>query len=197
MALLEARLLDAVMRGSRGGPRSARTKVYSAAGRLKQTHKRTLPLQGFDLKYGIQSFDDMEQVRAAFYVVMFTPYDGFRVRDWMDYEASISNTHVIDLGGGSYQLCRRYTFGAVNFDRVISKPNSDAVLRDAGGVALTATISTVTGIATSVSGGTPATWTGTFDVPVTFEDDNLDAIELVDTDALQDLPSIRLEELSP
>jgi uncharacterized protein (TIGR02217 family) len=195
MAFLEARLLDAIMRGSRGGPRAKRTKTYVPSGRLVQAFERSRPLQGFDLSYGIQSEEDLEEVRAAFYVVLFTPYEGFRVRDWTDYQATQSNTHVIDLGSGSYQLCRRYSFGGINFDRVISKPNSDAVLRTSGGTALTATISTTTGIATGVGGGTPAKWTGTFDVPVTFEDDVLDTIELIDPDHLQGLPSIRLEEV--
>jgi uncharacterized protein (TIGR02217 family) len=197
VTFLEARISDAIMRGSRGGPTGRRIKSYVPNGRLVQIPQYSRPLQRYDISYGIRTYEDFEEIRNAYYVVMFTPYEGLRVKDWNDYIATLEKTHVVNLGGGAYQLCRRYSFGGVNFDRVISKPNADAVLRTSGGTALTATISTTTGIATGVSGGTPAGWTGTFDVPVTFEDDTLENIEWDGTIdlPLQSLPSIKLEEL--
>lgn len=169
MAFLEQRLDPRIERSAvarllnRG-----RVKVYTGSGALKQCFYWAYPLHAFEVSHGLKSLAEYESLRAMWYVVNFTPYEGLRFRHASDYTATVSNTAVLDLGGGSYQLMRRYTFGGVNFDRVITKPNSGAVLRDAGGGPLTATINTTTGIATAVSGGTPAKWTGTFDVPVTF-----------------------------
>lgn len=197
MALLESRLDSKVERAAVARlVNRGRRKIYVESGLLTQVFTWAAPLHEFVVQHGLRSMDEYESLRAAWYVISFGQYEGLRFKHWGDYRATMTNTHVIDLGGGSYQLCRRYTFGGVNFDRVITKPNSDAVLRDAGGVALTATISTTTGIATSVSGGTPAKWTGTFDLPVTFTDDNFP--ELLETSPGEPLAltqPINLEEL--
>jgi uncharacterized protein (TIGR02217 family) len=195
MAFLEQRLTDAVARGSRGGPTGRRTKTYVQSGALAQKFERSLPLHVYDISFGIKTLDDFEAVRAMFYVVMFTPYLGFRMRDWNDYKGTRTNTTLTSLGGGTWQLKRRYTIGAINFDRVIKKPNSDVVAYDAGGSPLTTSVDTATGIATIT--GTPASWVGTFDVPVTFVDDKIDSIALdgIAGHELQGLSSIRLEEI--
>jgi uncharacterized protein (TIGR02217 family) len=174
-----------------------RTKLYDAAGRLGQVFRWSAPLYEFDVQHGARDIDTgYETLRAQWHVINFVPYEGFRFRHWGDYVATMVNTHVVDLGGGSYQLCRRYTFGGINFDRIISKPNSDAVLRDSGGSPLTATISTTTGIATGVSGGTPAKWTGTFDVPVTFAENLFpELIEASGTGQFSISQPIMLEEI--
>lgn len=195
MAFWEHRISDAIARGSRGGPRSRRTKVYQNSGRLVQNFEWLRPLHSYDLSYGIKTQEDFEQVRAAFMIVHFTPYEGLRMRDWGDYKATRSNTSVLSLGGGLWQLRRRYSLGSINFDRNISKPNSGALVYDAGGTLLTATVDTTTGIATVT--GTPTSWVGTFDVPVTFSNDSLENIELDGNEGseLQGLQSIPLEEL--
>jgi uncharacterized protein (TIGR02217 family) len=197
MAMLEERIDSRVERNAVARPLNrGRMKAYNQAGALLQGFKWAAPLHEFDVSHGLRTISEFESLRALWYVINFTPYEGFRFRHWGDYQATMANTHVIDLGGGSYQLCRRYTFGGISFDRVISKPNSDAVLRDAGGVALTATISTTTGIATAVSGGTPAKWTGTFDVPVTFMGDEFpEVLEASSSGPLVLTQEITLEEI--
>lgn len=196
MAFFEQRIDSRIERGARGTLRNGgRLKAYNAAGKLRQSFGWSAQCKVFDVTHGLRSLADYETLRALWYVVMFTPYEGFRFRDWGDYIATQANTVVTALGGGSYQLKRRYTFGGINFDRTISKPNADAVLFDAGGSPLTATISTTTGIATSVS-GTPATWTGTFDVPVTFLDNDFpEVLEVADGGPVVLTQPIKLEEV--
>jgi uncharacterized protein (TIGR02217 family) len=200
MALLESRLDSRIERLAQARLcNRGRRKIYSSGGKLKQAFKWTAPIHEFDFTHGLRTIAEFEALRAMWYVVNFTPYEGFRLRHWGDYSATMTNTFVIDLGAGSYQLARRYTTAGINFDRLITKPNSDAVLRDAGGIALTATISTTTGIATAVSGGTPAAWTGTFDVPATFADDSFpEVLEASQTgEPLVLTQSLTLEELRP
>lgn len=196
MAFLEQRMTAQIERGAQVSIcNRGRTKVYASSGRLRQVFKWSTQLHEFNVSPGIATLSDYESLRALWYVVNFTPYEGFRFRHHADYRAARTNTVVTSLGGGSYQLYRRYTVAGINFDRKITKPNSDAVLYDSGGSALTATISTTTGIATSVS-GTPAAWSGTFDVPVTFVDDTFpEELETTEGGTLVISRAIRLEEL--
>lgn len=195
MAFWEQRISDAVARGSRGGPRGRRTKVYSVSGRLVQQFDWVRPVHFYDISYGIKTAAQFEEIRAAFMICQFTPYEGMRFRDWGDYKATTANTTLASLGSGNWQLQRRYSLGGINFDRDIYKPNSGVVVYDAGGSPLTATVNTTTGIAAVT--GTPARWAGTFDVPVTFTDDTLDSIEIDGSVGaiLNGLRSIMLEEL--
>jgi len=197
MAFFEQRLPGRIERGAsvrlcnRG-----RSKAYTVSGKLRQVFSWASQLHEFNVSPGINSLTDYEALRAMWYVVNFTPYEGFRFRHLADYQATLTNTTVVSLGGGSYQLYRRYTVAGINFDRKITKPNSDAVVCDSGGTPLTATISTVTGIVTSVSGGTPAKWTGTFDVPVTFSDEAFpENLEASGSSTLVLTQAVNLEEL--
>lgn len=204
MAFLEQRISDAVMRGSRGGPRASRRKAYLPGGRMQQSFLRTRALHGYDLSYGIRTAADFEEIRAFFYVVMFTPYEGFRARDWNDYLLTQANSTLTFISGSTWQIGRVYSVGAVDFVRTITKiAGTPVIKRDRGGAITTAsaTVDPDTGIATISGhvGGDTYTCEGEFDVPVTFEDDVLDQIELDGTVdlPLQALPSIRLEELAP
>jgi uncharacterized protein (TIGR02217 family) len=196
MAFLEKRLDHRVERNAIARMcNRGRKKIYNDSGALNQVFTWAYPLHEFDLTHGLKTLSEFESMRALWMVVSFVPYEGFRMRHMGDYKALTSNTHVASLGGGSYQLYRRYTYDGVTFDRIITKPNSDAVLRDAGGSALTATISTTTGIATSVS-GTPVTWTGTFDVPVTFMEESFpEVLEASPGEPLVLTQPLHLEEI--
>src|SRR3954464_288472 len=120
--LLEARLSDRVMRGSSGGPQAARTITRTISGRVVQKFHRSTALHRYDLKYGIKTKADFEDIREAFYVIMYTPYAGCRVKDWNDYQATVANSDVTVIAGSTYQLQRAYTFGGVTLLRKITKP---------------------------------------------------------------------------
>lgn len=204
MAFLEQRLHDGIARGSRGGPIGSRTKAYLPGGQLQQQFNFSRPLHRYDISFGIKTADDFEAIRALFYVVMFTPYEGFRMRDWNDYTASPSNSTLTLVSGNVWQLQRVYAHGATTFKRDISKPESGsvAVYRTREGVTSTIApaIDSTTGRATITGhvAGDTYTWAGRFDVPVTFQDD--EALASIELDGLEDallqgLPSILLEEI--
>lgn len=203
MAFLEQRINDAVSRGSKGGPRGRRSKVYVSNGRLRQVFEWSRALQQYDISYGIRTLDDLEAVRSLFYVVMFTPFEGFRFKDWNDYRLTQSTSRLDFVSGTEWQIKRLYTVGASSHARTITKPvtGSVTVYRTRSGVVSTATASvdSTTGLATIAghSSGDTYTCAGEFDVPVTFADDALDQIELdgnLDL-VLQGLPSVMLEEV--
>lgn len=204
MAFLEQRIPDTVSRGTKGGPRGRRTKVYVQNGRLRQVFEWSRSLQQYDVSYGIRTLADLEAVRALFYVVMFTPFEGFRFKDWNDYRMTQSTSRLDFVSGTEWQIKRLYTVGASTHARTITKPVSGSVTvyRTRSGVVTTATASvdSTTGLATIAghAGGDTYTCAGEFDVPVTFADDALDQIELDGNldQMLQGLPAVMLEELA-
>jgi len=177
MAFLEQRLNTRIEQGAQGGPTvPGRTKAYTPAGKLRQNFIASAPIHRFDVSHGLRRASDQQSVLDIWYVVNFTPYEGFRFRDWRDYQATASNSRCTLISGSTFQLQRVHTFGGVSVLRNIYKPVSGVVItRTRSGVpsTATATIDTTTGIATisgHVSGDT-YTWAGEFDLPVTFSDD--------------------------
>ena len=199
MTILRTRLSDHITRGSRGGPtKPDRRIVRDGSGRIARIiYLNDLLPHRYDISYGMKFKDDFEEVLSCYHVIHGGGYEGFLHKDWNDYEATAGNSAVELISGTTYRLQRKYTFGAAACFRDIAYPVADTVvIRNAGGGVLSHTLDEETGIAT-VPSGTPAYWTGEFDVPVTFADDAMDTIELngVDGDELLGLPSLLLEEL--
>jgi uncharacterized protein (TIGR02217 family) len=203
MAFYEHRLPIDVNRRTRGGPGMPRTKVRVESGRLTQVFRRSKVLSTYDLSYSMRRVADFERVRAMFYIVMGTPYQGFRIRDWHDYQLTQANSVLTFITGSTWQIYRRYSEGPAYFDRIIQKPVDASVVvyrtRSAVVSTASATVDSTTGIATISGhvGGDTYTCTGLFDVPVTFADDTMDGIEIdgFEGDLLQALPSVPLEEI--
>jgi uncharacterized protein (TIGR02217 family) len=173
MSLLTERLSRRIEAGSsRRVKHPSRVKVYSDGGILQQVFSAEHLVHTYDLRPGIQSESDYYAVQNAFYVVMGTPYDGMLFRDPLDHTATATNSVCYLLSGSTYQLGRRYRFGSTYVNRRITRPFNSGSLAvfDAGGTPLTPTVDYTDGTFTVVS-GTPAYWTGIFDVPVTFVDD--------------------------
>jgi uncharacterized protein (TIGR02217 family) len=169
MAFLESRISARVTTGLNFTVmHPKRDKVYAYGGRLQQAFSDSPPLLRVDLAHGVRDVSSYNEIMDAFYVVMFTPYEGLRVKNWQDYRATAANSAVTALGGGEYQLQRRHSFGGINYLRDITKPVSGTVaVFDAGGTPLTPTVDTTDGTFT-VAAGTPSYWTGEFDIPMTF-----------------------------
>lgn len=204
MAFLEQRLSQRIERGASGGPvNRGRQMVRSAGGRLRQVFTWPEPLHSYTISHGVLGQTQLEEMRALWYVVNFTPYEGFRFRDWSDYRATQQNSRCTLISGSDYQLQRVYSFAGVEFLRRIQKPVTGPVIyRTRTGVVstATATVDTATGIAT-ISGHTAGdtyTWAGEFDVPVTFTDDAwVQQLEAMNADgAIATMPTINVEEIA-
>lgn len=203
MAFLEQRLSQRIERGASGGPvNRGRQMVRTAGGRLRQVFTWPEPLHTYTVSHGILGQAQLEELRALWYVVNFTPYEGFRFRDWSDFRATQANSRCTLITGSTYQLQRIYAFAGLEFIRRIQKPVAGAIVYRTRTGAVTdasASIDTATGIATisgHVSGDT-YNWAGEFDVPVTFSDDTwVQQLETMTGDgALATMPTINLEEI--
>lgn len=162
----------------------SRTKITFEGGQTLQHFGSATPKHRVNLALGVRSASDFQELVDAFYVCMFGGYEGLRVKNWQDYQASLTNSAVAALGGGEYQLQRKHTFGGQTFLRDIVKPVSGAVaVYDASNVLLSSTVDYTDGTFT-VSSGTPAKWLGQYDLPMTFEADEWSARLDVSTDNL-------------
>lgn len=171
MAFLESRISDRITAETEFEvEHPTRLKLY-AQGRLEQVFGDSPPRHVVNLALGVRNKADFQELVDAFYVVMFTPYTGLRVKNWQDYQATATNSAIASLGAGVYQLQRKHVFGAITYLRDIKKPVNNGALAvyDAGNVALTATVDYTAGTFTVVS-GTPSYWIGEFDLPMTFVD---------------------------
>ena len=192
MSFIEARLLDEVEAGFSGGPvwRTLTKELTSGITRRKVTRSR--PVHQFSASFDNRDIDTLAVLIAAFNATRGAAY-GFRFRNWMDYELT---AEPIGTGTGSeqtVQIGKRYTFGTESVFIPIRKPNSDCII-SASGEPIAATVDTATGLATFTALlGETITVTGTYDIPVTFSNDDFSAVmqirsvSTVDVDLVEDM----------
>lgn len=178
MAFLDQRLDSRITHGAKSTVRWRREKAYTGSGKLVQAFKWANAKHEMDVSHGVRTREAFQTVLDFFYVVMAGAYEGFRVRDWRDYQATQTNSTLTFITGTTWQLQRKHTAGAVSYLRGISKPVASTVVvyRTRSSVVTTATASIdyATGIATisdHVADDT-YTWTGDFDIPMTFVNDD-------------------------
>ena len=187
-----------------GGPSNpGRIKAYLPSGKMKQNFLAAYPVHKYEIGLGLLNSADYESALSFWYIVNFAPYEGFRMKDWRDYRATQANSRCIQLNETDWQLNRVYAFGGVEFLRKIVKPVSGTVTvyrtRSGATTAVTSPVDYTTGIANPVGhvDGDTYTWTGEFDVPVTFVNDEWtdNALEATTQNLQVSTGSIQLEEI--
>lgn len=174
MSFIEERLLECVTYGTRGGPTWFTRKVGLKSGVLRRNANRSRPLYRYTVIYRNLQPVDHAEVIDAFNACMGGVHS-FRLKDWADFEADDVALPTLATGASqALQLYKPYTFGSETVYRPIRKPVSGTVSLTANNVPISASIDYTTGIATfTASIGSTIRWTGEFDVPVMFEDDEL------------------------
>jgi uncharacterized protein (TIGR02217 family) len=172
MSFIEQRLLDRLALGTQGGPTWSTRVVGLANGITRRNASRSRPLYRFAILYQNLLPAQHKAVLDAFNACRGGAF-GFRLRDPSDFEAT---AEVFATGTGASQtaqLVKSYTWGTETVARPIRKPNAGVTVT-ANGTPISATVDTTTGIATfTAPAGHIVRWTGTFDVPVRFEADQL------------------------
>ena len=177
----ETRLLDAVAYGSEFGAEFRTRIVTLRSGAERRNVGWSMPLGRYSVLYQALQPQDHMAVRGAHMASMGSAIP-FRFKDWTDFQAV---DQVIATGTGSVQsaqLVKKYPFGTISLERIITKPVSgtvvvtqwDGVPANAP-VVIPATVNYTTGVATfQATLGYTVAWSGEFDVPVRFSDDRLD-----------------------
>lgn len=174
MAFIEEQLLSCITDGSAGGPTFRTRKIPLRSGFIRRNPVFSLPLYRFQILYRNLSHEQHQEVVAAFNAC-FAGVHSFRWKDWEDYQAAAELLPVAGTGSSQQvQLVKTYTFGNQGVVRPIKKPVAGTVTMTANGSPVAASINTTTGIATlTAANGALLRWTGEFDVPVMFEQDEL------------------------
>ena len=174
MSFIDSRLLDRIAYGFKGGPTFSTTKVRLLSGRTKRNAERSLPLHRYTAPYDKISTEDHDTVLAA-YMACIGSVHSFRFLDRSDYilDDVIIGT-AVGGAGETMQLIKPYTFGSQTLNRNITKPVTGITLTE-DDVSLAHTLNTSTGIVTFTSTAAKVIRaTGTFDVPVYFDEDSMD-----------------------
>jgi uncharacterized protein (TIGR02217 family) len=198
-AFLETpRFPEEVSAWARGGPEFKTMIAAVSSGAEQRNSLWTFPLGKWDIGAGLREIKNAEAT-VAFHRNQFGRAYGFRMKDPLDSACLITAGVVVGLTGTTFQLYKNYTIGAVTVSRKIAKPLASGLVLKNSGTTLTLTtdyaLDTTTGIVTTATSKTAAnlTWSGSFDVPVRFDDDWLQLG--LDPGGLINYDSIILKEL--
>lgn len=168
MAFIETRFPADISYGASGGA-GFRTDVVPVNSGFEQRNAAWQDSRcAYDVAHGLKTQAQLDAL-IAFFRVMKGRANGFRFKDWADFEVATGEGIFSTIDSTHFQMVKRYSTAGNNHDRDITKPvNGTIVVIGGTGV----TIDYTTGIVT-VSSGTPTAWTGEFDVPVRFDTDQM------------------------
>jgi len=136
-----------------------------------------------------------------FYYLVNGNQDIFLVEDPLDNSVThlpLDNKGLITQGivveiDGELQLCKQYKLGAYYINRPITRPSTIQLYDSLGNIKTGFGVDIETGIVTT-GGEAGDIWTGTFKIPMRFENDTL-PIELQGYDELDNIPTYSLPDL--
>lgn len=173
MAFIEQRLLECVSYGTSGGPTWNTRKTPLKSGITRRNPLRARPLYRYHVMYR----NLLPPGHRAVYDAFNACYGGvhsFRLKDWHEFEAEDELLAVATGSAQQVQLIKSYTFGAQTVTRRIRKPVVGTVELTANGAPLAAVVDYTTGMVTfTATAAQTIRWSGEFDVPVMFEQDEL------------------------
>lgn len=171
---IEQRLLDCVSYGTAGGPTWLTRRVRLNSGIMRRNPRRSRPLYKYAVIFRNLEPDGHAEIIQAFNACMGGVHS-FRLKDWSDYQADDEPFEALGTGAEvSVQLSKLYSFGGEGIRRPIRKPVDGTVQLTANNIAIPSTVDYTTGIVTFTAAELAVVrWTGEFDVPVMFSDDEL------------------------
>lgn len=180
MAFTEVRFPTDIAYGSSGGPEYSTDIVITHGGYEQRNANWAQARARYNVAHGVKSQAQLDAL-IAFFRARKGRADGFRFKDWSDYQAT---GQLIGTGDGAeteFQLVKSYESGSVTETRTITKPVAgtvgiyfDEVLVDGGDYSVDA----ASGLVTFVSPpdeDVAITADFEFDVPVRFDTDRLSA----------------------
>lgn len=174
MAFIEQRLMDCVSYGTRGGPTWLTRKVQLRSGIVRRNAMRSRPVYRYNVIYKNVLQADHSLIVDAFNACMGGVH-GFRLKDPADYQADAVELDTVGTGAPQVlQLRKLYTWGPQTVVRPIKKPVDGTVKLTANLAPISSVTDPTTGLVTfTAPAGHVVRWSGEFDVPVMFEDDEL------------------------
>ncbi len=198
MAFIEVRFPADIAYGSAGGPEYSTEVVITHSGYEQRNSNWAQARARYNVAHGLKTQAQLDTL-IAFFRARKGRADGFRFKDWTDYQAS---GQLIGTGNGSnkvFQLCKAYNSGGSVEQRVVSKPVAGTVKIYVAGVLQSVgayTIALDSGVLTfgsAPSAGLAVTADFEFDVPVRFDTDRLSAsIDAYGSHSWTDIPLVEI-----
>ena len=199
MSFDEVRLPVHVEKGATGGPGFNTTILELSSGHEQRNQNWSVSRGQWDIGYGIQCEEDLEEVIAFFYARRGRAR-GFRFKDWSDYQTK-ANTRF-GVGDGStatFQLAIPYVSGDITYTREIKKPVADTVriwINGALQAVESYSVNSANGIvtfSTSPADTEILEWQGEWDVPVRFDTDTLNiSMEVFNAGTVSSIPLVEI-----
>lgn len=168
MAFIETQFPTDISYGATGGA-GFQTDVITVNSGFEQRNATWADARCvFDVSHGVKTQTQLNTL-IAFFRVMKGKANGFRFKDWSDFNVTTGQGIFTQIDSTHFQMWRRYTTAGNNSDRQITKPVSGTVAVTGG---VNPSVNYTTGIVT-VDSGTPTSWTGEFDVPCRFDVDQM------------------------
>ena len=180
MAFIEVRFPTDIGYGSAGGPEYSTDVVITQSGYEQRNANWSEARAKYNVAYGVKTQTQLNSL-IAFFRARKGKADGFRFKDWVDYQVT---GQVIGVGNTvltTFQLVKTYTSGTTSEIRIISKPVAGTLNIYFNGTLQSSSLyslNTVTGLVTFTSApgsGVSITADFQFDVPVRFDTDRLAA----------------------
>lgn len=170
MSFLETpRFPDSIAYGAVGGPKWNTSEVFNAAGYRAAISQNSHAQREYDVSHGLKTQEQLNEL-LDFFMAVRGKFHGFRFKDWTDYQVTGTRGFFSLISSGVYQLQKQYVAGALEYYRNIRKPISGTLVITGSG---TYSVNYTTGVLTVSSGSPPTGWTGEFDVPCEFRDDQM------------------------
>lgn len=197
MAFIETRFPTDISFGSAGGPEYSTDIVITQGGHEQRNINWSAARARYNVAYGVRTQEQLNTL-ITFFRARKGRADGFRFKDWTDYQVI---GELVGTGDGSttqFQMIKTYVNGSITDTRTITKPVSGSISLYLDGVLQMTgySVSTTTGIitfSTAPSGDVAITATFDFDVPVRFDTDRLSAsLDSYGLGSVQDIPLVEI-----
>jgi uncharacterized protein (TIGR02217 family) len=197
MAFIETRFPTDIAYGSTGGPEYSTDIVITQSGHEQRNSNWSQARARYNVAHGVKTQAQLDAL-IAFFRARKGRADGFRFKDWTDYQAVGQS---IGTGNGTatiFQLKKNYTSGGITQSRTITKPVTGTVAIYLNGVLQVSgyTVNTTNGQVTFSS--PPANTVAVtadfeFDVPVRFDTDRLSStLDTYGSHSWHDIPLVEV-----
>lgn len=198
MAFVEVRFPTDIAYGSSGGPEYSTDVVITQSGYEQRNANWSQARAKYNVAHGVKTQAQLDTL-IAFFRARKGRADGFRFKDWTDYQAIGQSMGTGDGTTTVFQLQKHYLSGSATETRTITKPITGTVSIYLDGVLQIPdnyTLNTTNGQITfdiAPANGVNVTADFEFDVPVRFDTDRLSAsLDTYGSHSWNDIPIVEI-----
>jgi len=198
MAFIEVRFPTDIAYGSVGGPEYSTDVVITQGGYEQRNVNWAQARAQYNVAHGVKTQAQLDTL-VAFFRARKGRADGFRFKDWTDYQVT---GQTIGTGDGTttvFQLVKSYISGSSTEVRTVTKPVAGTINMYLNGVLQSGSVyavDTTTGnitFTTAPANGVTISADFQFDVPVRFDTDRLAAtIDSYGSHSWHDIPLVEI-----